>query len=84
MSGRPWDHSGAVKSGEYVEACHCPERQKPIASRAWFVYKRRHNHSAFNGYHYTPPAWSSVHCPKCRVGWRTKAKYVDKLPDGKL
>jgi hypothetical protein len=66
-------------SGGY--ACHCEERDKPIAERAWFVTQRRCNHSAFSGYHYTPSAWSTIRCPVCRTVWRTKASYVNQLKD---
>lgn len=41
------------------------------------------NHSAFNGYHYTPSDWSHVRClrPGCYGSWRTKSNYVYELPD---
>lgn len=41
------------------------------------------NHSAFNGYHYTPSAWSAVRCirPGCHGQWRTKSSYVYQLPN---
>ena len=45
------------------------------------VSHRMHNHSAFNGYHRTPSAYSEVHCLCCRYSWRTKADYVPGLPD---
>ena len=61
--------------------CRCPERSKPIKERAWRVHQRYCNHSAFNGYHYTPSEWSSVTCLKCPSLWRTKANYVALLPD---
>jgi hypothetical protein len=52
---------------------------------AWSVRVRRANYSAFNGYRRTPSAYSLVHCPKCLppLGslWRTRAAYVDALPD---
>ena len=60
--------------------------------RWWFVTARKVNHSAFNGYHATPSAYSEVMCGHpdpvhrkdgSRDGsfWRTKAGYVDALPD---
>ncbi len=62
-------------------SCKCAERKKPVKERAWRVVQRRCNHSAFNGYHYTPSDWSAVVCLKCNATGRTKAKYVDQLPD---
>ena len=59
--------------------CHCAERKKPIADRNWTVVQHRCNHSAFNGYQYTPSDYSTVRCCACgRVG-RTKAAYVYDL-----
>ncbi|NIT79608.1 MAG: hypothetical protein GWN58_33160 [Anaerolineae bacterium] len=63
--------------------CSCPERQKPITERKWRVTQRYCNHSAFNGYHWTPSDYSEVRCMECRMSWRTKAKYVDLLPDAR-
>ena len=57
-------------------ACTNPEH-KP----GWTVAVRKANHSAFNGGRRTPSAYSLVHCEPCRTAWRTKAKYVDTLPD---
>jgi hypothetical protein len=59
-------------------ACRDPAH-RPL----WRVTQRHCNHSAFNGYHYTPSAWSSVVCtaPGCTGCWRTKAAYVYELPD---
>lgn len=47
---------------------------------SWFVYVRKANYSAFNGYHKTPSDYSEVRCPVCGRVWRTKAAYVDTLP----
>lgn len=51
----------------------------------WVVVQRKCNHSAFNGYHFTPSDYSAVQCNPATGGcgrvWRTKAAYVDKLPD---
>lgn len=69
-------------SGGY--ACHCDESTRAPKYRRWFVYKRQYNTSAFNGYHYTPSDYSSVSCRQCRAVWRTKAAYVDVLPDGEF
>lgn len=49
--------------------------------KRWAVIQRKCNHSAFNGYHRTPSDYSTVVCLDCGRPWRTKAKYVDKLPD---
>jgi len=62
-------------------SCKCAERKKPVAKRAWRVMQRKCNHSAFNGYHWTPSDWSHVVCLSCRASGRTKAKYVDELRD---
>ncbi len=48
---------------------------------SWMVRTRKANYSAFNGYHYTPSDYSEVICPACPGRWRTKANYVDDLPD---
>lgn len=45
------------------------------------VTQRQCNHSAFNGYQWTASKYSEVHCRKCGRYWRTKARYVKKLPD---
>jgi hypothetical protein len=48
----------------------------------WFVQDRKCNYSAFNGWHRTPSEYSAVWCPLCPTQWRTKAAYVNTLPDG--
>lgn len=53
---------------------------------AWKVIDRNCNYSAFNGYRRTPSDYSSVIClafswPQICAVWRTKANYVDTLPD---
>jgi hypothetical protein len=60
--------------------CRC---EKPDRAR-WVVVQRNCSHSAFAGYRYTPSAYSSVRCTACNGVWRTKAGYVDTLPDGTL
>jgi hypothetical protein len=47
------------------------------------VRARKHNRSAFNGYHRTVSEYSLVICTRkgCWGIWRTKADYVDGLPD---
>jgi len=64
--------------------CRCPERQKPVIQRNWVVLVRKGNYSAFNGYRFTPSDYSEVYCKSCHAIGRTKAKYVDLLPDGEI
>jgi hypothetical protein len=67
-------------SGGYK--CSCEESKKPVVKeRRWFVMQRECNHSAFNGYHYTPSRYSSIICVVCIRSWRTRARYVDDLKD---
>lgn len=61
--------------------CHCPERQKPVAERRWFVIQRNCRCSAFDGYRTMRSAWSSVVCLSCSALGRTRAAYVDRLKD---
>jgi hypothetical protein len=51
----------------------------------WAVVQRRCNHSAFNGYRRTPSDYSLVVCTAsgCTGAWRTKAAYVQALPDAR-
>lgn len=55
--------------------------QDQTHKRHWHVTQRRGNRSAFNGYHWTPSDYSRVRCPIDGLTWRTKAAYVDGLPD---
>lgn len=55
-------------------ACRCDNPR-------WKVLQRRHNNSAFNGYHYTPSQYSSIFCMSCNAHWRSKGDYIDRLPD---
>lgn len=61
---------------------HCVNPKEHRAD--WVVTQRNCNHSAFNGYKRTPSDYSEVCCRKCNRVWRSKAAYVDKLPDGEL
>lgn len=58
--------------------CQCGKRD------AWRVWVYKANYSAFNGYQYTPSDYSLVGCERelggCGATWRTKARYVDRLP----
>jgi hypothetical protein len=74
---------GMVRHEPIIWACICEERKKPINERKWVVYQRHCNHSAFNGYHWTPSDYSSIRCLECEHIWRTKARYVDSLRDAK-
>jgi hypothetical protein len=47
----------------------------------WMVVHRKCNFSAFSGYQQTPSDYSLVLCGTCGRRWRTKAAYVDTLPD---
>lgn len=47
----------------------------------WRVTVRKANYSAFNGGHRTPSDYSEVRCTACSGVWRTRAAYVDKLPN---
>lgn len=62
-------------------ACSCPESRKPVEERAWEVFARKCNFSAFNGNRYTPSKYSGVRCLACNTIWRTKAAFVEKLGD---
>lgn len=69
--------------------CHCGEFHNAGSSSAkakhreqfWRVLQRNCHHSAFAGYHRTYSDYSSVICMKCGGAWRTRAKYVDDLPN---
>lgn len=54
--------------------CTCDERD-------WRVTMRGYNQSAFNGYRRTPSAYSEIRCFNCESRWRTRAAYVERLPD---
>lgn len=70
-------------------SCQCSEKSEPLTqpdganrpARLWRVLQRRCNHSAFNGYHMTPSAYSTIQCLRCGAAWRTKAQYVWSLKD---
>lgn len=47
------------------------------------VVDRKCNYSAFNGYQRTPSDYSLIRCVTTGALWRTKAKYVDQLPDAR-
>lgn len=65
------------------EACKCPERQKPIRERLWECWDYKCNHSAFNGYHWTPSDYSAVFCTVCEKLWRTKAGWASEIHQGR-
>ena len=47
---------------------------------SWRVIHYRCNFSAFNGYHRTPSEYSLIRCTVDGKFWRTKATYVETLP----
>lgn len=47
----------------------------------WVVTQRNANASAFNGYHSQWSEYSAVRCLRCGSSWRTKAAFVDSLPN---
>jgi hypothetical protein len=53
----------------------------PIHQRRWRVRDRNCHYSAFSGYHWTSSNYSSVQCFGCGRIWRTRAAYVDVLPN---
>jgi len=61
-------------------SCRCETKDKSN----WVVIHRNHNHSAFESPKYAEhySFYSTVYCTKCGAIGRTKAKYVDELPDG--
>jgi hypothetical protein len=65
--------------------CQCltgtPKQRREQRPKVWEVTQRYCNHSAFNGYHRTASQWSAVRCKQCNTSWRTKASYVNQLPD---
>lgn len=71
------DRNIAAKNKERRLACEREHRTE------WRVFQRKCNHSAFNGYRRTPSDYSTVQCqaPGCGRTWRTKAAYVDEIPD---
>ncbi len=60
--------------------CTC-RGPRSVVEESWRVMQRNCNHSAFNGYAYTPSDWSAIRCQACGNGWRTKAAYVYRIPD---
>jgi hypothetical protein len=55
--------------------CHCPERQAPIEERRWRVVQRHTNN------YRKPSEYSRVVCLECGKSGRTRARYVDQIPD---
>jgi hypothetical protein len=60
-------------------SCLCDLKNK----KNWKVLHRNHNHSYFEKpqgqEHYSD--YSTVTCLACRMSWRTKSDYVNKLKD---
>jgi hypothetical protein len=61
--------------------CRCPESERPESERRWRVALRHGSASAFNGYRWAPSDFSEVQCLRCYAIWRTRAAYVERLPD---
>jgi len=61
--------------------CTCGRSRGDVSDLV--VVQRNYSRSAFNGYRKLPSDFSLVWCTRlgCQGAWRTKAKYVDKLPD---
>ncbi|WP_439681530.1 hypothetical protein [Embleya sp. MST-111070] len=49
----------------------------------WVVTVRNANYSAFNGGRRTPSPFSEIRCLACRSRWRSKGKFVARLPDAR-
>lgn len=62
-----------------MSGCSCDVKNQDD----WRVMQYKCNHSAFNGYRYTPSDYSSINCTKCGACWRTKAAYVGGLKHAK-
>lgn len=62
-----------------AQAMTCADGQAghPLGLCRVVVY--RGNHSAFNGYAFTPSDYSAVECTGCGTFWRTSAAYVEEL-----
>jgi hypothetical protein len=63
--------------GRYEGTAECMREHRA----SWRVVQRHGNASAFSGYHWTSSAYSGVRCLACGRFWRTKAAYVETLPD---
>lgn len=55
-------------------------QHKPRAEHV-VVVVRQGNYSAFNGYRFTPSAYSQVRCLVCGRYWRTNAAWVGSCRD---
>ena len=64
----------------HSHACSCTGKDK---RKKWVVTGRRCNYSYFEtpkgGWHHSD--YSQLRCKECGGLWRTKAKYVDDIPD---
>lgn len=63
--------------------CTCPGTRKE-RMRNWFVSLRKANRSYFEapqGIEHRSD-YSTIMCRKCLMGRRSKAKFIDDLPDG--
>lgn len=58
--------------------CNAPREER---KKNWVVTARNKNYSAFNGYKATFSNYSEIRCTCCGAIWRTKADYVNSLPN---
>lgn len=75
MTGKLPENSAAERERQRALECSREHREH------WVVLQRLGNYSAFNGYRWTPSAYSCLRCRKCGRVWRTKAAYVASIPD---
>lgn len=52
-----------------------------MANRRWGVSQKHCRCSAFDGYQVMYSDYSAVHCLECGAVWRTKANFVETLPN---
>ena len=55
--------------------CRCPQRRTPNVERRWQVAQRHTNN------YRQPSEYSRVVCLECGKSGRTRAHYVDQMPD---
>lgn len=66
-----------IAARQHAEVMACGREHRA----SWRVIQRHGNASAFSGYHWTPSDYSAVRCGDCGRVWRTKAAYVEDLPN---
>lgn len=68
-------YTGAIKVAFVGDACRCPERLAPVATRDWMVTAYR----VTSGRVVRPSKSSTVECLQCRAIWRSQAAFVEEL-----